>query len=176
MTDDALVYDGWLKVFRRTVNGRTYDVLRPLSAVAAWVTNGQGDVLLVRQFRPAVLRETWEIPAGVLDKQELGPAGVLREELLEEAGLEVPEDRMEEMLSYVPQIGHNDSRLTLYRIRLEGTPQIPLLEDDDVLEARWVPLKLVEEWINRGIVYDEKTLLAYYHQQAQRDRNLPAGR
>ncbi len=162
MTKEPLVYDGWLKVVRRRVDGRTYDILLSPSAVAAWVTNGRGDILLVRQFRPAVLQETWEIPAGVLDKPGYGPKSVLREELIEEAGLNISEDQMEEMVSYVPQIGYNDSRLTIYRVRLEESPELPPLQDEDVLEARWFTLTEVENLIARGTVIDEKTLLAYY--------------
>ena len=162
MTQEPLVYDGWLKVARRSVNGRTYDILLSPSAVAAWVTNGHGEILLVRQFRPAVLQETWEIPAGVLDKEGLGPKNVLREELIEETGLNISEDQMEEILSYVPQIGYNDSRLTIYRVRLMGSPELPPLHDDDVLEARWFTPEEVEGLIAKGTVMDEKTILAYY--------------
>src|SRR6185437_7903392 len=45
-----------------------------------------GMIPIVRQFRPAFERFTWELPAGMADKDE-APIDCCRRELLEEAGL-----------------------------------------------------------------------------------------
>jgi ADP-ribose pyrophosphatase len=47
-----------------------------------------GLIPIVRQFRPAVERFTWELPAGLVEKSE-PPEAACRRELLEETGLPV---------------------------------------------------------------------------------------
>jgi len=42
-------------------------------------------IVLVRQYRPAIGRELWEVPAGKLDGDE-APAAAARRELIEETG------------------------------------------------------------------------------------------
>jgi ADP-ribose pyrophosphatase len=61
-----------------------YYIHAPDGAVVVAVT-AQQQLLLVRQFRPAVAAMTWEIPAGHIDPGET-PEQAARKELLEETG------------------------------------------------------------------------------------------
>ena len=63
------------------------DVVEHMGAVAVAAVNDAGEIAMVHQYRHAVKRRLWELPAGLLDvKDESGLAGAQRE-LVEEAGL-----------------------------------------------------------------------------------------
>lgn len=90
--DGATVYSG--KVFRverdrvRMDNGRevTRDVVRHPGSVAIVPRLADGAIVLVRQYRYAIGRELWEIPAGTRDKPGEAIEATARRELAEEAG------------------------------------------------------------------------------------------
>lgn len=58
--------------------------------VVVVATDPEGRLLLVRQFRPAVMQMTLELPAGHVNPGET-PEQSARKELLEETGYEAPE-------------------------------------------------------------------------------------
>lgn len=64
---DELVYNGWLKVYNREIEENKYDILKNYDAVSAIVLNQFDEILLVKQFRPAIMQETLEVPAGCVD-------------------------------------------------------------------------------------------------------------
>ena len=55
-----LAYDGWIKIKRKCLNKKWYDILENKDAVTSLVEDATGKLLLVRQFRPAVFQETWK--------------------------------------------------------------------------------------------------------------------
>lgn len=63
------------------------DVVEHMGAVAVAAVNDAGEIAMVHQYRHAVKRRLWELPAGLLDvKDESELAGAQRE-MVEEAGL-----------------------------------------------------------------------------------------
>jgi len=168
---DILAYDGWLKVIRREMEQRIYEILVVPPGVAGWVVSRSGKILLVQQYRPAMQRKTWEIPAGLLDKPGLTPEETLAEELMEEAGLKTNPATFRRLVSYVPQMGHNFAGTSIYYCPLpeeEGTDGP--VDDRDVTQRRWVKPEQLEEWILEGALVDEKTIMAYYAWCRMRDR------
>ena len=78
------LFDGFHKIDEVTdPEGNKRERLVLKSAVGAFVVDSRGRVCLVRQYRPAVGHETWEIPAGVLDKG-FSKEQTIYEELLED--------------------------------------------------------------------------------------------
>jgi ADP-ribose pyrophosphatase len=67
-------------------DGHDFEVVRHPGAAAVLPVTPDGDVLLVRQFRPAIRRSLMEIPAGVLDVDGEDPLGCAARELFEETG------------------------------------------------------------------------------------------
>ena len=169
MSEREYLYDGWLKIFRRHRNGRKYDILEAHSAVAAFLTDDLDRVLLVQQYRPAVEKMTWEIPAGVLDKPGKSPIEVLVEEIEEECAVHVAEEALSFLTSYIPQIGHNYSTLEIYTAKLPPSAETERTVDDvDVERVRWWTMEELGTAIREREIQDVKTVLAYYCHLANR--------
>jgi len=64
----------------------TRDIVRPPDAVAVVPLDGAGHIYLVRQYRPAIGRILYELPAGVIDQGE-SPVRTARRECEEETGM-----------------------------------------------------------------------------------------
>jgi ADP-ribose pyrophosphatase len=133
----------------------TWEVVRPLDAVAVLALTPEGDALLVRQFRPPARTTLLEIPAGLLDVEGESPERCAARELFEETGFAA--GSIEPLTTYLASPGHSSERVTVFLARTrsepEGAPEagIELVRrplDELVAEAR------------AGRVQDPKTALA----------------
>lgn len=132
------------------------EVVRHRGSVAALPVQGDGRVVLVRQYRYAVDERVWEIPAGRLDPGET-PAEGARRELEEELGLRA--SALDPLLVFYTTPGFCDERLHLFRASglTEGTPRP---EADERIERGTFTLEEARAMIGRGELRDGKTLLA----------------
>jgi ADP-ribose pyrophosphatase len=89
----------------------TRTILRHPGAAAIVPIDGE-DVVLVRQFRPALGAELLEIPAGTLDRPDESPSACAARELEEEIGARAT--RLDHLVSYAVAPGVSDERLHLY--------------------------------------------------------------
>jgi 8-oxo-dGTP pyrophosphatase MutT (NUDIX family) len=95
----------WVDLIARSVDfGRakgleTYHAVNQADYVGIWAMTPNGLSAVVRQYRPAVERHTWEFPAGMVDGSE-EPATTCVRELKEETGL-VPR-RVHALGTYAP--------------------------------------------------------------------------
>ncbi len=157
------LYDGWLKIYKKELNGRSFEVLEDKDAVGALVEDINGKFLLVRQFRTALDRESLEIPAGCLDKDGLSPEEIMIEELKEEANLEIEVDNLKLMIDTCPQVGISKGSYRLYYCKYDGIGKNQLIPDDlDVSETIWVTSEEYLEKIETREIVDTKSQLAYY--------------
>lgn len=88
--EDEVVYDGWLRIHRRTYrlpDGRTveWDMHAAGPTVAVLALTPEGRLVMVRQFRPGPDRVVLTLPGGMLDPGETPEEGGARE-LREETG------------------------------------------------------------------------------------------
>lgn len=159
-----LIYAGWLKLYERKVNGRRYEIIKNYDAVAAIIINEREEILLVKQFRPAYINYTLEIPAGCLDIEGEDKETCLIRELKEETGLVISKDKLEKVISYRPIMGFSNSILHLYKVHID-TKEIQRLElnDNDVIEVYWMPLDEFEEKIKAEEIVDSKTVMSYLY-------------
>ena len=72
--------------FGRGAAPETYHAVNQADYVGIWAMTPDGRSVVVRQYRPAVKRHTWEFPAGMVDGEEDAAATCVRE-LKEETGL-----------------------------------------------------------------------------------------
>jgi ADP-ribose pyrophosphatase len=106
-------------------DGHDFEVVRHPGAAAVLPVTPEGDVLLVRQFRPAIRRTLVEIPAGVLDMDGEDPLGCAARELFEETGYR---HRSLEFLGGIyTSAGFADEYIHLFEARTgdrqEGSPE-----------------------------------------------------
>lgn len=162
MMDDRLAYDGWLKVYKRKVGGREYDILKDYNAVAAIIVNEYNEILLVKQFRPALMEETLEIPAGSLDIENEDEITCLVRELKEETGLNIKTDSIKHIVSYKPMMGFSNSLMKIYHINVlkEETRNVKI-EDEDVFDLVWIGFDELDKKIKNGHMLDIKTIIAF---------------
>ena len=68
-------------------NGRrtTFHIVEHPGAVAIVPVHANGDVVLLKQFRPSIGEEIYEIPAGTIEKGE-APLATAKREIIEETG------------------------------------------------------------------------------------------
>ena len=86
---EELVFEGAIfSVHRERWPGadHPFEVVRHVGAAAVLPLTPDGDVILVRQLRPAIREALLEVPAGLLDHPDEDAAGCAARELLEETG------------------------------------------------------------------------------------------
>lgn len=117
---------------------------------------GQPSVLLVRQLRPAIGRETWELPAGLVRPDERDdPQRTAERELREETGYAARSWRR--LTREYPSPGFSTEAITLYL----ATDVYPMGEklDGEVDALAWVRLTEALARCRSGEIDDGKTLL-----------------
>ena len=147
---------------KHPVTGLDLEFLIKQDAIAAMLINAKGDkTLLVKQYRPGVDREVYEIPAGLIDPGEI-PINTLYRELEEETGY-LPSDynvicSTEKPLTVSP--GYTQEKLYIYIVQLKDDSKKPndlKLDEGEALTNHWFKLSDVE-----NLSQDMKTIFALY--------------
>jgi ADP-ribose pyrophosphatase len=143
----------------RMANGRevAVDVIRhPPSAVIAPVPE-PGHVILIRQYRYAINRWLWELPAGSVDEGET-PEQAARRECHEEIG-QVPETIVR-LGSMFPTPGYCDEEMFFFRVSgLAAPSEAAAMDEDEDIEVQVFTLKDAREMVRRGEISDMKTVV-----------------
>lgn len=114
-------------------------------------------VILVRQYRYAVDRWIWELPAGTLDPGE-APEAAARRECHEEIG-KVPR-RVARIGAFFPTPGYCDEEMIFFRLDGLDEPTTEAhLDEDEMLEPKVFALTEVCAMIARGEIVDMKTVV-----------------
>jgi ADP-ribose pyrophosphatase len=120
----------WFEVLAKKVPGEElpYYCLAMTDYVAILATTARNDLVVVRQFRPAVEAHTLELPSGTVDSGE-APEVAARRELLEETGYVA--DELEALSAPLfSDTGRLANRMWCYRAR-----NVRLTSDTHVTEA-----------------------------------------
>jgi ADP-ribose pyrophosphatase len=143
----------------RMPNGRevTVDVIRhPPSAVIIPVPE-PGKVILIRQYRYAVNRWLWELPAGSVDEGET-PEQAARRECHEEIG-QMP-STVVRLASMFPTPGYCDEEMFFFRVSGLAHPgHDAKVDEDEDIEIHVFPLRDAREMVRRGEIIDMKTVI-----------------
>jgi ADP-ribose pyrophosphatase len=143
-------------------NGREFHVAivrHPPSVVIVPMLD-DGRIVLIKQFRPALKRELWELPAGNMDEGEAAEVAAARE-CEEEIG-KVPA-KVERLASLYPTPGYCDEEMIFFRATglHEPPPDSPHKPDDDE-DIQVHPMSVAEAkaMVARGEIIDMKTAYA----------------
>lgn len=118
----------------------TREILEHPGAVAVVAVDESARVRMLHQYRHAVRRRLWELPAGLLDVAGEDPAVTADRELTEEAGLSASDWSV--LLDVVPSPGFSDESVRIFLARdLVEKPRPDLGDDEEAdLELRWIPI------------------------------------
>ena len=160
--DRQLKYTGnILKIYEDTViaNGHEahWDYIHHDGAAAVVAVADDGQLLMVRQYRNALDRETLEIPAGKLDAPEEPKIECAYRELEEETGYRC--EHLEYLMSVNTTIAFCDEALDIFLARdLKKTHQH--LDPDEEIEVEAWELSDLLKRIYAGELTDGKTVSA----------------
>lgn len=130
-------------------------VVHPGAAVMLAMPDARS-VLMERQYRYALRRHVYELPAGKIDPGEDALAAAKRE-LLEETGYRAREWR--HLLTTYPVVGYSDERIELYLAReLEHVGHA--LDEGEFLDVFALPLDQALQWVKSGRIVEAKTIIA----------------
>jgi ADP-ribose pyrophosphatase len=118
----------------------TREIVEHPGAVAIAALDEDQRLAMILQYRHAVARRLWELPAGLLDVEGEDPAEAAARELAEEAGLAAA--RWSVLVDVVPSPGFSDESVRVFLA--EGLTEVgrpePADDEEADLELRWVPL------------------------------------
>ena len=129
--------------------------MRKHDAVGVVPVTPDGDVILVRQFRPPIRADLAEIPAGLLDVDGEDALTCAERELFEETGFRLTEIAFLGGVYLSP--GFTDEYMHLFWARTEP---VPVGEPEHGIEVVRMPLRRVVAEARAGKVRNASTALA----------------
>ena len=133
------------------------EIIRHPGSVVIIPVTASGDIVLVRQYRHAIGRRAWELPAGSLKPGE-DVERAARRECQEETG-SIP-SRVERLGSFFPTPGYCDEEMFFFRVSgLSVPPHEAEKDEDEDIEVQTFTLKEAREMVRRGKIVDMKTVI-----------------
>ena len=155
-----LAYQGTvLKVYKdhmKFSNGNTedWDFIHHDGAAAVIPVMDDGKILMVKQYRNALERDTLEIPAGKLDDPDEEGIVCASRELKEETGYS--SDDLEWLLTIRTTVAFCDERIVARNL----IPGEQHLDEDEFVDVKAYKLEELKEMIFEGKIQDSKTMAA----------------
>jgi ADP-ribose pyrophosphatase len=112
------------------------------------------EVVLIKQYRHAIRKFIWEVPAGTLDPNE-PPLSCARRELIEEIGYSA--DDWHQLGTITPLPGCSDERIHIF-LALDLKPDEQHLDDDEMIRVHKMNLNEALKMIPAGEICDGKTI------------------
>ena len=157
-----LKYQGTiLKMYEDTVevNGHQakWDFIHHDGAAAVIPVMDDGKILMVKQYRNALERDTLEIPAGKLDDPDEEGIVCASRELKEETGYS--SDDLEWLLTIRTTVAFCDERIEVFVAR-NLIPGEQHLDEDEFVDVKAYKLEELKGMIFEGKIQDSKTMAA----------------
>ena len=135
----------------------TLDIVRHRGSVILIPQPTPASIVLIRQYRHAIKRWIWELPAGSLEAGER-PATGARRECEEEIGL--TPGRLRRLAAFYPTPGFCDERMTFYLCTaLRPVTRAVAHDADEQIEPRTFSIREAWRLVARGGIVDMKTVL-----------------
>ncbi len=134
------------------------EIVRHPGSVVLIPMTDRGEIILVRQYRHAIRRDAWELPAGTLKPNE-EPEKAARRECHEEIGL-VP-STLETLGTFYPTPGYCDEEMNFYKAAGLREPQdgeTAEQDEDEDIQKQAFTVEQIRSMIRRGEIIDMKTV------------------
>jgi 8-oxo-dGTP pyrophosphatase MutT (NUDIX family) len=115
-------------------------------------------IVLLKQYRHALKKHIWEIPAGTLDPQE-EIIRCARRELIEETGYSATQWHKLGEITPVP--GYSDERIHIF-LATALQPADQNLDEDEVIQVQAVDFRKAIEMIGDGEIQDAKSIAGLF--------------
>jgi 8-oxo-dGTP pyrophosphatase MutT (NUDIX family) len=138
----------------------TREILEHPGAVAIAALDQDDRLMMIFQYRHAVRRRLWELPAGLLDVAGEDPQRTAERELAEEAGLAASDWAV--LVDIAPSPGFSDESVRVFLARDLTDVGRPDLGDDEEadLTSRWIPLTVAVRMVLTGEIVNGVTAAA----------------
>jgi ADP-ribose pyrophosphatase len=137
------------------------EIMEHAGAVAVAALDPDDRLMMIYQYRHALGRRLWEMPAGLLDHAGEDPLETARRELAEEVGLAATEWSV--LLDSAPSPGFSDESVRLYLatgLSDVGRPHLDADDEEADLEVHWVPLADAVAMVFHGEIVNSTTVAA----------------
>ena len=134
-----------------------WDLIDHDGAAAVVAVREDGKLLMVRQYRNPLERQTLEIPAGKLDTRDEDPMKAAERELAEETGYIC--DNIEYLTTIYTTVAFCDEKIALYLAKDLKDRHPQHLDDDEYIDLEAYTLDEVRQMIYDGKVQDAKTII-----------------
>lgn len=159
----TLVYKGAIiDFYQDTVkvpNGNIvkWDFIGHKGAAAVVAVNAEGKLLMVRQYRNALDRETLEIPAGALDSAEEPTHIAAARELEEETGFRA--GKLELLLTLRTTVAFCNEKIDVY-VATDLQPSKQHLDEDEFINVEVHDIEELTQMVYDCKIQDSKTVAA----------------
>lgn len=124
----------------------------------AIIAQKEDKVLLISQYRYAVEKTLFEIPAGKIENKE-EPYDTAMRELNEECGYACHSLSLITAMYSTP--GFCNEKIYIYEAKQLFVPQErKAMDEDECISVHWIPLQQAYHWIQQGKIVDAKTIIA----------------
>jgi ADP-ribose pyrophosphatase len=135
----------------------TYLCVEHIGACAIIPLISKDKVVLINQFRIALEKYIWEIPAGTLEKNEK-PEICAKRELIEEIGYKA--GKIKKLGEIYPAVGYSDEVLHIFKAtNLKKTKT--RREKDEIIEPKVFTKVQIRQMVRNGKIKDSKTISAF---------------
>lgn len=138
-------------------NVAKWDLIDHKGAAAVVAVRGDGKLLMVRQYRNALERETLEIPAGGLNGRDEPTDQAAMRELEEETGYTC--DHVELLVSIYTTVAFCNEKIDIY-LAQDLKPGRQHLDEDEYLNVEAYDLEELKRMVYEGKLQDSKTICA----------------
>ena len=139
---------------RNGTPGKRLKIDHPEAAAVIPIVS-DNEIIMVRQFRYALGRETLELPAGKMDPGE-NPEECANRELVEETGYAAGELKL--VYTYAPALGYSNELIHIFAGRnLKKVSE--KIDEQEIQSVERIGFERIEELIKQGLILDGKTVI-----------------
>jgi ADP-ribose diphosphatase len=144
----------------------TFTIVEHPGAVAIVPVHANGDVVLLKQFRPSIGEEIFEIPAGTIEKGE-APLATAKREIIEETGFKAKS--WTKIAEFYTAPGFCTEFMHVYIAR-GLSPAKADGDEDEILKPVRMPIAKALQLIRKQKIRDAKSIagLLIYHDGQRR--------